>query len=438
MRKSGGGPGARLGARAGRPLAGMLLAGTVLAGCAGVQEHEREIEVPPAEMELYLSDKPEPLHRLYAKVLTQGERNAVLNHMRAGLAAMQIGAWDVAERSFDKALLGIETVYADSEQAEEARSTWVKENAKAFKGEPYERMMAYYYRGLLYLREGDYENARASFKGGLLQDTLAQQETYSQDAALLAYLSGWASHCADAPDLAEAAFAEAREYNDGLAAPEESANLLLLGETGLAPRKVAVGEYGEAFAFERADGFRDRGVAMSFDPAVADDGPGSIRLHEAEDVFFQATTRGGREIDRVLAGQAEFKETSDAVGDAAIQGGAAAMTYGAYSDSGGAAAAGLAVLAAGLIAKGVSASTRPEADLRAWDNLPDRVHLATVAAQEMPEQVTARFTDGGGRTMAQDTVPVVQAGPCALGWARAHDATLIPDAAPGSTANSPG
>ncbi len=413
-------------------LAGVMLAATALSGCASVQQHEREIEVPPAEMELYLSDKPAELHRLYAKVMTQGERNAVLNHMRAGLAAMQIGAWDTAERSFDKALLGIEAVYAENEQAEQARSNWVKENYKAFKGEPYERMMAYYYRGLLYLREGDYENARASFKGGLLQDTLAQEETYSQDAALLAYLSGWASHCSDDPGLAFQAFEEAQEYNADLDPPAEDANLLLLGETGLAPRKVAVGEYDEALALERADGFRDRAVEM--DVAGEDtDAASEVKLTEAEDIYFQASTRGGRQIDRILEGQAKFKQASDAVGDAAIQGGAAAMTYGAYDNNRGSVAAGLAVIAAGLIAKGISAATRPEADLRAWDNLPDRVHLATLAAEPVPDEVTARFTDRGGAVMARTTAPVTNPGPCAIAWTRAHSATDIPDAAPGST-----
>lgn len=415
-------------------IAGVLLAATILSGCASVQEHEREIEVPPAEMELYLSDKPAELHRLYAKVLTQGPRNEVLNHMRAGLAAMQIGAWDAAERSFDTALLGIEAVYADNEQAEQARSTWVKENYKAFKGEPYERMMAYYYRGLLYLREGDYENARASFKGGLLQDTLAQEETYSQDAALLAYLSGWASHCSDDPGLAFQAFEEAQTYNADLDPPGEAANLLLVGETGLAPRKVAVGDYDEALAFKRADGFRDRAVEMDLAVQGAD-GPREVELTEAEDVYFQASTRGGRQVDRILEGQAQFKQTSDAVGNAAIQSGAAVMSYGAYDDSGGAMAAGLAVIVGGLIAKGVSAATRPEADLRAWDNLPDRVHLAALSAETLPQEVTARFTDPGGALMARTTAPVTEAGACAIAWTRAHSATDIPDAAPGSTAD---
>jgi tetratricopeptide (TPR) repeat protein len=404
-------------------LAAALLAAGALSGCSSVQEHELERDVPKAEMRAYLADKPPRLHRFYEKVLTQGERNAVLNHMRAGLAAMEIGAWDTAERSFDRALAGIETVYAESAQAEKARSAWMKENYKAFKGEPYERMMAYYYRGLLYLREGDYENARASFKGGLLQDTMARDETYSQDAALLAYLSGWASHCDGDPDLARQAFEEAQEYNDRLDAPEEEANLLLVGETGTAPRKVPVGRYGEALAFEPGQGFGDEAVEMDLAER-------EVQLTEAEDVYFQASTRGGREVEKILEGQAQFKGTTDTVGDAAIVGGAAAIGTGNED----AAAAGLAIMAVGLIAKGVAAATRPEADLRAWDNLPDKVHLATVVAESPPAEVTARFTTSGGTAMARETASVQTAGSCAIAWSRAHDATQIPDAAPGSTA----
>jgi tetratricopeptide (TPR) repeat protein len=413
--------------RARARVAAALLAATAIAGCATTQEHEKEIDVPPEQMRSYLSDKPEDLHRLYAKVLTQGERNAVLNHMRAGLAAMELGHWQTAERSFDQALLGIEAVYADNEDAENARSNWVKENYKAFKGEPYERAMAYYYRGLLYLREGDYENARASFKGGLLQDTLAQQETYSQDFALLSYLSGWASHCNGDAALADQAFAEARAYNDRLRPPTAEASLLLVGETGLAPRKVAVGEYGQALAFERAEGFRDRSVDV-------ETAQSQVALVEAEDVFFQANTRGGREVERILQGQAEFKDTTDTLGDAALAGGAAATSYGATTGNDGAAAAGIAVMAAGLIAKGISAATRTEADVRTWDNLPDRVHLAAVAAAPVPETATASFRDASGETMARRDLAIQDAGACAIGWARAHDATGIPDAAPGSTA----
>jgi tetratricopeptide (TPR) repeat protein len=406
----------------------LMTAALVSTGCSSVQQHEREREIPPGRMEAYLSNKPLELHRFYEKVLTQGPRNAVLNHMRAGLAAMDIGAWNTAERSFDKAIAGIEAVYAESEQAEKARSTWVKENYKAFKGEPYERAMAYYYRGLLYLREGAYDNARAAFKGGLLQDTLAAQETFSQDVALLAYLSGWASRCNGDPDLAAQAFAEAQDYNAALDPPPEGADLLLIGETGLAPRKVAVGKHDQAIAFERAEGARDREVEVD----LADR---EVALTEAEDVFFQASTRGGRKIEKVLEGQAQFKDTTDAVGDAAVAGGLATMAYGTDD----AAAAGLAVVAVGLIAKGVAAATRPEADLRAWDNLPEKVHLAALAtAEESPaERATAYFTDGSDRVVETRAFTIHDAGRCALGWTRAHNATAVPDRAPGSSPQAP-
>jgi hypothetical protein len=263
----------------------------------------------------------------------------------------------------------------------------------------------------------------------MLQDTLAQTDSYSQDFALLAFLSGWASHCNGNDDLAETAFDEAKEHNESLSVPSPEARVLMVAETGLAPRKVAVGEYGEALAFERAEGFRDERVRVELPEE-------SVRLVAAEDVFFQANTRGGRQVDRILEGQAQFKDTTDTVGDAALAGGAAATTYGVSSGNDGAAAAGLAIMAIGGIAKAVSHATRPEADVRMWDNLPDKVHLAHLAADPAPETATARFLSETGQTMAVRDVRVHDVGACAVGWARAHDATEIPDAAPGSTAEA--
>jgi tetratricopeptide (TPR) repeat protein len=409
--------------KAGR--AACLVAATALTGCVTTQAHEKEIEVPEKQMQAYLADKPAKTQRLYRKVLTQGERNAVLNHMRAGLAATELGVYDVAEQSFDKALLGIEAVYADNEDAEEARSTWVKENFKDFKGEPYERAMAYYYRGLLYLGEGDYENARASFEGGMLQDTLASQKTYQQDFALLAFLSGWASQCNGDHTMAADRFEEARDLNSAFAAMNADANILLIGETGEAPRKVAAGEYGELLTFERADGFLDQGVTFEVDGQP-------VPTIRGEDIFYQANTRGGREVDHILEGQATFKEGADTAGDALVAGGAATAAAGLSYGSDNAAAAGAAVAIVGLIAKGVAAATRPEADVRTWDNLPDKVHVATLTLEDVPEQAAAHFKTKAGSTVDTKTLAIHEAGACSIGWTRAHSALDVPDAAPGS------
>jgi len=64
---------------------------------------------------------------------------------------------------------------------------------KTFLGEPYERVMAYYYRGILYWMDGEPDNARACFRSAQLQDSDTVDKTYASDYALLDYLDGLAS-----------------------------------------------------------------------------------------------------------------------------------------------------------------------------------------------------------------------------------------------------
>ena len=177
-----------------------------LSGCAATERRRLTAERQRVRVaDAYLQDKPRQLHPRYRLVVTQGRHNRVLNLMQSGLAAFDSGELDLAERSFDEVLNGIETVFADSRQAAKARSLWRAENSKVFKGEPYERAMAYYYRGLLYMHDGDYENARACFKGGVLQDAFAEEKQNRCDFALLIFLQGWASQCLGDTALAEAA-----------------------------------------------------------------------------------------------------------------------------------------------------------------------------------------------------------------------------------------
>lgn len=410
--------------------ASAVLALSALGACASVQDHEMEFAVAPEEMTAYLADKPEPLHPLYATTLRQGPRNAVLNHMRAGLAALELGADDTAARSFDLALEGIEAVYADSEEAAQARSNFVKENAKDFKGEPYERAMAYYYRGLLYLREGDFENARASFKGGLLQDTMAEAEEHSQDFALLAFLEGWASQCNGDASLAADSFAEAQGYRDSLLPPGPEHNLLMIAESGKAPVKVATGQHREALQFERGGG----SVAQR---AVFRTADAETRGTLAEDIYWQATTRGGREVDRILAGKAQFKDGSNAVATGLVAAGAitAMASHDPYGGTNGAAVgAGIGLMLAGLVAHAVSEATTPEADVRYWDNLPDRIHIATAQLDAPPETAVVTFRNPGLYPDIPIEAPIMTAGRCSIAWARSESALNIPPRAPNSSA----
>lgn len=196
----------------------------------------------PQIVHSHLADKPDELRNHFYISLTQGQRNKVLNDMRLGIATMAMGRFDLAEQLFDDALLNIEAVYANNDQAKQARQIFVKEQTKDFKGEPYERVMAYFYRGLLYMRAGDYENARASFKGGMLQDAFADEEQYRADFALMPYLQAWAAKCSGNASAFEDDLNEFRALKPGASAIKKTDNVLVLVEAGSAPRKYSSGD----------------------------------------------------------------------------------------------------------------------------------------------------------------------------------------------------
>jgi tetratricopeptide (TPR) repeat protein len=426
-----------------RTAAASLVALT-LGACSTIQQHELERQVPATEMQAYLADKPSELRRLYARVPIEGPRNATLNHMRAGLAALQTGEYEAAARSFDAALETIEAVYADNEKAKSARSLWIKENAKDFKGEPYERAMAYYYRGLLYMIAGDYENARASFRGGLLQSGFSYDQRFEAQFALLNFLEGWAGRCAGATARAADAFAEAVKLNAKLATPPEGHSVLFIGEVGRGPLKVADGKDREMLRFRRGPATGEDAVVFAAVPGEARPGQPALPLGasptvEASDLYLQASSRGGRQMDGVLQGKAVFKDTTKVVGTIAVGAGAGLMN----STNSDAQMAGAIMAVGGLVAMAVSEATKADADVRAWDNLPATIWLATAEPKDAgladdsagagsAKPVMRVLSSGAERRTVE--VPLHRAGACSLGWARTFPATDIPDSAPGAVA----
>ena len=113
-----------------------------------------------------------------------------------------------------------------------------------------------------------------------------------------------------------------------------------------------------------------------------------------DDLNFQATTRGGRVMDHVLANKAVFKGTTSAVGDVALIGG---LTTAAVSGDHTTQAVGLGIALAGLISKGISAATTPQADTRTWDNLPQFISFATARLTPGPHVIRVEFLDAAGQ-----------------------------------------
>ena len=235
------------------------------------------------------------------------KRDKVLWQYRTAAAAMRRGQFAVAKELLDDALLTLGGIYGTDKDAKRARSYFSAEARKTFIGEPYERVMAYYYRGILYWMDGELDNARACFRSARFVDSDAENKEYSGDYVLLDYLDGLATAKlnGDGSDALKRARSLAK-----MAKPpdyEPKANALFFVEFGNGPTKYATGQYHEELRF-RAGNSTVRAVRLKADSQ-------SARADAYDDLTYQATTRGGRVMDHILANKAVFKSTTDTIGD---------------------------------------------------------------------------------------------------------------------------
>jgi tetratricopeptide (TPR) repeat protein len=177
------------------------------------------------------------------------ERDRVLHAYRGAATALRLGKYDEAKARLDDAIARLGGIIANDADAARARSLFAAESTKTFLGEPYERVMAYYYRGLLYWRDGEPDNARACFRSGQVIDSGPEQEKYVSDFVLLDYLDGFASVKLQADGGDALARAQAVAGNRFALPPyNPAANVLIFAEYGYGPRKYAGGSYGESCA----------------------------------------------------------------------------------------------------------------------------------------------------------------------------------------------
>jgi hypothetical protein len=116
-------------------------------------------------------------------------------------------------------------------------------------------------------------------------------------------------------------------------------------------------------------------------------------------LFFQATTRGGRVMDHILANKAVFKTSTDVAGNVGIIAGVIAASQRDRTSQ----EVGLGLIAAGVVSKIVSASTTAAADIRAWDNLPRYLSFASLSLPAGPHTARVEFFDQYGNLLPHMT-----------------------------------
>ncbi len=338
------------------------------------------------------------------------DRDRVLWEYRIAAAALRAGNFAEAKAKLDDAILRIGGVISGpDEAARRSRGLFTAERKKTFIGEPYERVMAFYYRGLLYWRDGQPDNARACFRSAEFIDSDAEADTYKSDYVLLDYLDGFASTklSADGNDAYTRAEKNAKHK---LPAYDSQANVLCFLEFGHGPQKIAAGQYGEQLRF-RLSQARVCSAALSL-------GDQNLHFTPWDNLNFQAVTRGGRVMDYVLGNKAVFKRSTEVVGDLALAGSAIA-SQNAYKEKQrvvtdergrqhvvtdverdqGSENTALALGAIGLISKIASAATQAQADTRTWDNLPQYLSFAALRLPPGEHPAILQFFDADGHAI---------------------------------------
>jgi hypothetical protein len=353
----------------------------LLAPAARADWSAKSETVLAGEADAWVKGKPAELQQFLHTLYMEGEWNSVLNFNLLALAAMELGRHDIAELALDQSTARILRIYADDANAAKARSLWSGEEVKDFKGEPYERAMAFFYRGLLYLREGDFQNARAAFLQADLQNAMGQTERYDRSFALPVYLAAWASACDG--DLARAEDLRAQARKAGVdpffrqAGSDWPRHLTLLSR-GLGPEKVTLGDARSILGFLPQPDVRGEFSAV-YDTARQ---PQLSAI--AGNLDWLALTRGGRPIQGILNGKASFKETTGSLAEAGSQ--VASVLYQSLGQLGpdklsvakNMASLGLGAQLIGSLAGLASRKTNAEADTRYWGSLPKYLQLELV------------------------------------------------------------
>lgn len=220
-----------------RPVAAALLGAALVAfGCATPERH------PITAYHQYDYEYAvKGLRKMAAEIKAKDERNIVLMNISYAGAGFAGGDYRTAAEGLTTAAQIMDNVEYGTERGQAAMA--LAQDMRVFKGEPYERALAYTYLGLTYYRRGDFENARSAFNLALLADrsSKGENEAYREDFTLAHYLIGRTYLRLGEADNAEISFKKVAQYQSDNPFPDpvklKDKNATFLVELGCGPKK---------------------------------------------------------------------------------------------------------------------------------------------------------------------------------------------------------
>ncbi len=320
---------------------------------------------------------------------TKMDENYVLNNCRYASCAIAAGQLAQAESAFYDAYKVINSGNTNDEGRQLQASIFF-EGVKVWKGEPFERAMADYYLGMLYLMKHNYGNARAAFTDSLfkLRENAKKDDlesyTLAESRFALGYFGlGFCNLRMNRPDLADQNFNLALKYDSRLApliadVKRPGVNALLFIDWGRGPQKNGKGWYNEQSVFGPTPA--EAGPIPA--PAALVDGRPITRAqvaYDTIDTLAMAQDRRWMDIDTI-------KELKAVIGTGAMAAGTGMTAAGAARNDKGLMWAGI-----GTTIFGAALAASSQSDLRYWELLPRTVYVIpatlTPGAHEVVVQV---------------------------------------------------
>jgi tetratricopeptide (TPR) repeat protein len=371
-----------------RIMAALLLCALFIPACSETSTRVRNA------VTLYYTGQYGPAAEDLAPLIQKPNKNYVLNNCRYGSCALAAGQLNNAEQAFLRAYRVMDSVNTNT-GSRVLGAVVVYEGVKVWKGQPFERAMAHYYLGLIFLIKGDYENARAAFANSLFKlrkyaspDSKlppGQQNVRADSNFVLGYFGLGACYMKlGHPRLAAANFQRAQQLNPSISSVikkmyEPGINALIFVDWGFGPRRRAAGWYGEQSVFTPTPW-----QAGPIPPVYAWDNGHSIpgiAQSDMVDTLALAQDKRWLTMDTI-------REAKAVIGTGMMLGGAAAADNGAYNNNSTEALIGLGVAGVGAL---LAASS--QADTRYWEMLPRTVYV--IPAKLPPGNSTLQVMAGG-------------------------------------------